>query len=86
MEKYVVFQHNKDTFQYTARFYKDGVEVEWKRLTDIEEDNLEEFLEELEDKVDIADLIEARDSGMWMSTDDGDCTNFELMLNDLEKM
>ena len=84
MEKYVVFEYNKDTFQYTARFYKNGEQVEWKRLTDTEEDNLEEFLEELEDKVDIAELIEARDSGMWMS-DDGEATNFELILTDLEK-
>lgn len=84
MEKYVVFEYNKDTFQYTARFYKNGEQFEWKRLTDTEEDNLEEFLEELEDKVDIAELIEARDSGMWLD-DDGDTTNFELILNDLEK-
>jgi hypothetical protein len=85
MEKYVVFEYNKDTFQYTARFYKNGEQFEWKRLTEIEESNLEEFLEELEDKVSLDDLFEARDAGVWQDSEDGDTTNFELMLLDLAK-
>lgn len=85
MEKYVVFEYDQKTFLYTARFYKNGEQIEWKRLTETEEDNLEEFLEELEDKVDIADLLKARDSGNWQAEED-DITNFELILNDLEKL
>lgn len=84
MSKYVIFKHDATTFRYSAEFYN-GEHLFFKKwLTPTEEDNLQEYLDDLEDKVPLSELIEARDSGFW-EDEDGDSTNFELTLNDLEK-
>lgn len=84
MSKYVIFKHDANTLQYSAEFYNGEHLFEKKWLTATEEDNLQEYLDDLEDKVPLSELCEARDSGMWLSDDD-DVTNFELILDDLEK-
>lgn len=84
MSKYVIFKHDANTFRYSAEFYN-GEHLFFKKwLTATEEENLEEYLDDLEDKVSIEELFEARDSGVWQD-EDNDTTNFELVLEDLQK-
>jgi hypothetical protein len=84
MSKYVIFKHDANTLRYSAEFYNGERLFTKKWLTVTEEENLEEYLDDLEDKVSMEELFEARDSGVWQD-EDNDTTNFELVLEDLQK-
>lgn len=85
--KHVSFEWDEGCLWWTARFYKGDVKIDFKRLTEVEEENLAEVLTSrtFEFVIPMERLIEMRDSGDWQDSEDGDTTNFELMLNDLEK-
>lgn len=86
MSKTVTFEWDDACYWWTARFYDGAEKVDFKRLTETEEDNLAEYLTDKTSitTVSLEDLIAKRDEGNWQD-EGGDSTNFELMLNDHEK-
>jgi hypothetical protein len=72
-----------------ADFYQNGDVVMSKRLTDNEQENLDDF-KEMNKHYRLTDILDARfkkiESGAWMNDDDGNETNLDYILNELIKL
>lgn len=80
----VSFSFVEEEARYKAKLFKDGELKDWKYLTPVEVDGLQDWLptEGKTSTVDALGLYEELDN-MWFDTPNGEPTNFEEMLFDL---
>jgi hypothetical protein len=79
-----MFKYVPERAEYRAEFVVDGELADAKFLTQLEEDNLEEFLgeENIGKRHSFTDLLQYIDEGLWVREDD--FTNFEKILYELQ--
>lgn len=68
-----------------ADFYDGKHKITYKRLTDVERENLDELMSNLGEHITLDNVLELRNegyvNGWWMNDDDGNETNLDGMLN-----
>jgi hypothetical protein len=85
IDKQVVFTSEEHTARIKAQFFNGEEEVSWKYLTAEEYYGLEDWLSPKLPKVYEANELMADTANMGFDTENGEETNFELMLGNLLK-
>lgn len=74
-----------EAYAYRANFFVNGVLVDWKRLTDVEEENLSEFLAKENQHIPFETILKERQEFWWMNQVDGTPTNFDEIMDNIIK-